>query len=374
MEASNRVEVTLLTGYLGAGKTTILNHVLENAGGHRIAVIVNDIGEVNIDAGLIRAGGLREGDEVIPLTNGCVCCSLAADLTAQLGALAASGDFDRILIEASGVCEPIPIAYNITSLPAPGAGARLVLDNVVAVVDCARMRDEFAGGARLLDGGFEEDDIESLLIQQLEFCTTVVLNKTDLVTAGELRQVRALVRALQRDARLVESVDGRVAISEIVGTGRFDFDRASRSAAWADAMEHPEEHEEPEVLEYAISTFVYERRRPFDTEAFERLLTRWPASVIRAKGSIWFDADPDTSFLFEQAGRQMGLTENGSFAHALPEPARERLLAEDPFLAARWDPLAGDRETRLCLIGRHMDRSEVEGALDACLTAWDPDL
>lgn len=373
MAEPTQVGISLITGYLGAGKTTVLNRILTAEPGLRAAVIVNDIGEVNVDASLIRAGA-GEGREVIPLTNGCVCCSLAADLTAQLGELADSGEFDHILIEASGVCEPIPIAYAISAICADGAHpgrGRLVLDNIVAVVDCARMRDEFSLGAGLMRADLAEDDIEGLLIQQIEFCTTLVLSKTDLVAPGEVRELRALVRALAPEAAIVEAAHGDVPLAELIDTGRFDFERAFRSPAWTEAMEHPEEHEEPEVLEYAISTFVYERRRPFDTDAFEAVVSSWPASVIRTKGTVWLDCDPDASYHFEQAGRQIRLTENGVFTHALAPAARESLLAESPGLAERWDPVTGDRMTQLCLIGRHMDRAGLEAALDACLTAWE---
>lgn len=369
MTEPTRVGISLITGYLGAGKTTVLNRILTSDPGLRAAVIVNDIGEVNVDASLIREGA-GEGREVIPLTNGCVCCSLAADLTAQLGELADSGEFDHILIEASGVCEPIPIAYAISALCADGARPGrpvLALDNIVAVVDCARMRDEFSLGAGLMRADLAEDDIEGLLIQQIEFCTTLVLSKTDLVAPEEVRELRALVRALAPEAAIVEAAHGDVPLAELIDTGRFDFERAFRSPAWTEAMERPEE---PEVLEYAISTFVYERRRPFDTDAFEAVVSSWPAAVIRTKGTVWLDHDPDASYLFEQAGRQIRLTENGVFAHALAPAARESLLAESPGLAERWDPVTGDRMTQLCLIGRHMDRASLEAALDACLTAW----
>lgn len=413
MAAQNTVKIVMVTGYLGAGKTTLLNHVLKNGQGIRAAVIVNDIGEVNIDADLIaQAGSVMEMDDIIPLTNGCICCTLADDLAEQLMRIAGSGDFDYIVIEASGICEPIPIAYTISTLcegaavagAGEGAGAsgsvaagegaegaqeaavaaaegvasappaagdagvpQLALDNIVAVVDCARMFDEFNGGSALLSDDIEEDDVENLLIQQIEFCTTLVMNKADLVTPEQMAELRAIVRSLQKDARIVEAVRGEVALDEVLNTGRFSFQAAYESAAWAEAMEHPEEHEDPEVLEYDISTFVYRRRRPFDMARFSALVGEWPESVVRCKGVLWRSDAPDGCFLFEQSGKHFYLTENGEFVAAYPEADRAAILAENPQLAAEWDDELGDRMNKLVFIGRHMDRAEVEQRLDACL-------
>ena len=338
--ADNAVEPTkiiLLTGYLGAGKTTLLNHLLANQRGIRAAVIVNDIGEVNVDAALVRDGGLAE--DIIPLTNGCICCTLSEDLAAQLSHIARSGEFDYIVIEASGICEPIPIAYTISGFcdASQEGSAPLALDNIVCVVDCARMYDEFNGGRALVSGDVDEDDVESLLIQQIEFCTTLILNKTDKVTPAQIDELRAIVRSLQKNARIVE------------------------------AMDHPEEHEDPEVLEYGFSTFVYDRRRKIDLEALGELANHWPEGIVRAKGIIWAAQDPDERYLFEQAGREISAMGTGPFVAAMPEEERAEAFATDPALAAYWDPELGDRGTRLCIIGRHMDRAAVEAALDACL-------
>ncbi|WP_077598666.1 CobW family GTP-binding protein [Olsenella urininfantis] len=374
MAEESQVKIVLLTGYLGAGKTTIVNHILTNTNGVRAAVIVNDIGEINVDASLIKDGGLADGDEVIPLTNGCLCCTLSNDLNLQLGDLADSGDFDYIIIEASGICEPIPITYTISAFcnqsQHASQHAHLELDNIVAVVDCARMWDEFSGGKDLLASDIDEDDIENLLIQQIEFCSTLILNKCDLVTPDQLRELKAIVRGLQRDAVIVEAVHGEVPMDELVNTGRFDFDKAYRSAVWADAMEHPEEHEDPEVLEYEISTFVYERRAPFDADAFGDFVRSWPESIIRVKGKVWLNSDPDMGYVFEQAGKQVQVYENGLFAHALPEETYQGMLEDMPELRAIWDRVYGDRMTQLCFIGRHMDRDQVVERLDACLTDW----
>lgn len=373
MPQSKPVKIVMLTGYLGAGKTTILNNILANDQGIRAAVIVNDIGEVNVDASLIKEGGLNQTDSLIPLTNGCICCTLSDDLAKQLGGIAASGDFDYIIIEASGICEPIPIAYTISSIcdQTKGGTAPLDLDNIVAVADCARMYDEFNGGHALLSDDIEEDDVESLLIQQIEFCTTLVLNKCDRVTPEQVAELKAIVRGLQPHARIVEAVNGNVPMDELLNTGRFSFDEAYGSAAWVDAMEHPEEHENPEVLEYDVSTFVYQRRQPFDYHALSEFVNNWPESVIRVKGLMWVNNDPDMCYVFEQAGQQFTLTENGQWAALMPEDELKRNMEEVPELRRDWDPKVGDRMVRLCVIGRHMDREAVERGLDACLTTWE---
>ena len=372
--ANKPVKIVMLTGYLGAGKTTLLNHILSNDGGIRAAVIVNDIGEVNVDASLIKDGGLSATDNLIPLTNGCICCTLADDLANQLSSLAGSGDFDYIIIEASGICEPVPIAYTISAFcdeEKVGGEPKLALDNIVAVVDCARMYDEFHGGRDLLAEDIDEDDIEALLISQIEFCSTLVLNKVDTVTPEQLAELKAIVRSLQKDAVIVEATQGNVDLREVLDTGRFDFMKAYNSAAWIEAMEHPEEHDDPEVLEYDIQTFVYHRRQPFDQAAFQNFVeNHWPDCVVRAKGVLWSDLNPDMCYLFEQAGHQMRLTENGLFVDSAPEEEKRQILAETPEIMDQWDPEVGDRETKLCIIGRHMDKDAVAAKLDELLTTW----
>ena len=372
-DTTTPVKIVMLTGYLGAGKTTLLNHILANDEGIRAAVIVNDIGEINVDASLIKNGGLSATDSLIPMSNGCICCTLASDLAQQLTSIAETGDFDYIIIEASGICEPIPIAYTISSIcdQTKGGTAPLDLDNIVAVVDCARMYDEFNGGHALLSDDIEEDDVESLLIQQIEFCTTLVLNKCDRVTPEQVAELKAIVRGLQPHACIVEAVNGNVPMDELLNTGRFSFDEAYGSAAWVDAMEHPEEHENPEVLEYDVSTFVYQRRQPFDYHALSEFVNNWPESVIRVKGLMWVNNDPDMCYVFEQAGQQFTLTENGQWAALMPEDELKRNMEEVPELRRDWDPKVGDRMVRLCVIGRHMDREAVERGLDACLTTWE---
>ncbi len=364
----------LLTGYLGAGKTTLLNHILGNDRGIRAAVLVNDIGEINVDASLIAKGGLSQVDgELIPMTNGCLCCTLSDDLARQLAQIADSGDFDYIIIEASGICEPIPIAYTISQFcdeSKYGSAAPLDLDNIVAVVDCARMWDEFHGGRDLLAESIDEDDLEALLIQQIEFCTTVVLNKCDTVTREQIDELRGIVRSLQKEAVIVEAEQGNVPLDQILDTNRFDFNQAYGSAAWLDAMEHPEEHDDPEVLEYGIETFVYDRRRPFDIDKFADYVRTWPKEIIRAKGQLWSAQDPDMCYMFEQAGHQSMLSEQGKFIASAPDDIRARLIAENPEVMDDWDETCGDRETKICFIGQHMDKDALIAGLDACLVDW----
>ncbi|MEE1158846.1 MAG: GTP-binding protein [Atopobiaceae bacterium] len=368
------VKIALITGYLGAGKTTLLNHILGNDQGIRAAVIVNDIGEVNIDAELIEKNGIvsEVTDTLVPLSNGCICCTLADDLARQLTQIAESGKFEYIIIEASGICEPIPIAFTIDNFCKQEStrGVRIELDNIIAVVDCARMFDEFSGGKDLLKEDVDDEDLEALLIQQIEFCTTLVLNKTDLVSEEQIGELKAIVRSLQKDAKIVEGVQGEIDLAELLNTGRFSFDDAYGSAAWIDAMEHPEEHDDPEVLEYDIATFVYLRRQPFSLASLEKFAQDWPETVIRAKGLAWFADDPNMAYVLEQAGRQLHLQENGYFLASAPEDEFKRIVAENPEVMDQWDDEVGDRMTKLVFIGRHMDQAQIESALDACLVPW----
>ena len=375
--ASNPVRIALITGYLGAGKTTLLNNILANDRGVRAAVIVNDIGEVNIDADLIAQGGVvnKADENLVPLTNGCICCTLADDLARQLTELAESGKYDHIIIEASGICEPIPIAFTIDNFCKQEAarGLDIDLDNIIAVVDSARMFDQFNGGRDLLSDDIDEEDIEALLIQQIEFCTTLVLNKADLVTPEQLGELRALVRGLQKDATIIEADHGKVDIDEMLSTDRFDFNAAYESAAWIDAMEHPEEHDDPEVLEYDIQTFVYERRKPFDMDQLQQFAQNWPDEIIRCKGLAWFADDPNMAYVFEQAGHQIHLQENGFFVDSAPDEEREKIIAANPEIMDNWDPEVGDRMTKLVVIGRHMNQEEVTTGFDSCLVDWKRD-
>ncbi len=375
MSSTNHtVRIALITGYLGAGKTTLLNKILANDQGIRAAVIVNDIGEVNVDAKLIEQNGVvsQVTDTLVPLSNGCICCTLADDLAKQLTEIAESGNFEYIIIEASGICEPIPIAFTIDNFCQMEAqrGTNIVLDNIIAVVDCARMFDEFSGGKDLLAEDIDDEDLEALLIQQIEFCTTLVLNKTDLVSDEQINELKAIVRGLQREATIVEATQAEVDLKELLNTDRFDFEKAYESSAWLEALEHPEEHEDPEVLEYDIATFVYERRQPFNLANLEKFAKHWPDTVIRAKGLVWIADNPDMSYVFEQAGRQLRLQENGLFVASAPEDEFKKIVAANPEIMEDWDDEVGDRMTRLVFIGRHMNQDEIESDLDACLVPW----
>ena len=388
----NITPITLLTGYLGAGKTTLLNHVLSNQEGYKVAVIVNDIGEVNIDAALIEKGGNVEMDNsLIPLSNGCICCTLKDDLLQQILDLIATCRFDYILIEASGICEPMPIAQAIT-LGDEVMPTVCRLDGIVTVVDAMRMADEFLNGEKLL-GDNDEDDVESLLIQQIEFCTTIVLNKVDEVSAEQLATLRAVIRQLQPDARIIETNYGRVEVKDILDTHAFNFAKAGKSAGWIRSLqnfdagrsaEHEDDHDHQDACghhhhshdeehshteEYGISTFVYFRRAPFSQEKFSELIEMaWPESVIRCKGLLWFRENPSMSYMFEQAGRQTVATPFGRWMASAPAGQRQEARRANPELDRNWDSRYGDRMIKLVFIGRHMDRERICTALDACLT------
>lgn len=415
--------VTLLTGYLGAGKTTLLNHILANQEGYKVAVIVNDIGEVNIDASLIQNGGVvkEQDDSLVPLTNGCICCTLKVDLMKQIVELAQSGKFDYLLIEASGICEPMPIVQTITMLDGSSPEANLPtvcrLDCVVTVVDACRLVDEFAGGDKLLEKNLDEEDIENLLIQQIEFCTKIVINKVDEVTEEELKKVKAVIKTLQPKAKIVETNYSKVSMSDVLDTKEFDFDKAISSAGWIQEFEkedndddddHDHEHDEHEhhhdhddhehhhdddhdhehhhghehhhhhhdhvhnedegeAEEYGIGSFVYSRRKPFDMDKLEVWLNNFPKEIIRCKGIIWAQDDNDMSYVLEQAGRQVQMYENGRWYASATKAQLKQFLKQNPDLMNDWDEQAGDRMIKLVFIGRHLDKKAISASLDECL-------
>ena len=419
--------VLLLTGYLGSGKTTLLNRILKNERGIKFAVIVNDLGEVNIDADLIEQGGMvdQKDESLVALQNGCICCTLKMDLVEQLHDITSQHRFDYIVIEASGICEPAPIAQTICSIPQMEprywADGLARLDCIATVVDALRLRDEFAGGDALRRPGLDEEDIENLVIQQIEFCNLVLLNKASEVTPDELRHIRAVVRALQPKADILECDYGDVPLERLLHTGLFDFERVATSAAWIDAIEgdhdeddddhdgHDEEHEHHhhdhdddddddeedghehhhhdhddddddddhgahghhghhhhhhhhhdggEAEEYGVGTWVYYCRRPMRLTEFDHFVARlWPKNIIRAKGICWFKGEEDICYLFEQAGRQFSLKNCGQWYATMPQEQLDRLLAAEPKLRRDWDERYGDRMQKLVFIGQHMDQA-----------------
>lgn len=395
------IPVSLLTGYLGSGKTTLLNHILSNQEGYKVAVIVNDIGEVNIDASLIQRGGaVTEKDEnLVPLSNGCICCTLKVDLMKQIVNLASSGRFDYILIEASGICEPGPIAGSICMLDGTDRNSQIpavaYLDSITTVVDAKRMADEFGSGKSLLNKDLEEDDIENLLVEQIEYCTTIVLNKIDEVTPEEKADVLAVIKALQPEAEIIETTFGKVEAGKILSTNKFDYEEILESPGWMKAMaghdhedddddddddhEHHHEHEHEhghhhhhhehgETEEYGIATFVYENVKPLSKAKFEEFVfAHYPKEIIRAKGIFWIKEDPDTAYIFETSGRQKTATDDGKWIACYPKMQQEMILQMNPDIAASWHPVYGDRVNKIVFIGRNMDKKAIIAAMDNCV-------
>lgn len=421
--SNKNTPVLLLTGYLGSGKTTLLNRILSNRRNIRFAVIVNDIGEVNIDADLIQKGGVVGiDDDLVALQNGCICCTLKMDLVKQLCEIVATGKFDYIVVEASGICEPEPIAQTIVSIPSM-VRSRTVplprLDCIVTVVDALRMYTEFASGDALAQDNLDEEDIENLIIQQIEFCNIILLNKIDEVTKKQAEHIKEVIRAIQPKAKIIECNYGDVDLDKLLDTHMFDFEDVATSATWVREIERPlteeeerearehhhhhehahhhehedehhhehhhddddhsdcdhehgvyhhhHHHDEGEAEEYGIQTFVYYRRAAFDLNRFDDLAAHWPASIIRTKGVVYFKQSPDMSYLFEQAGVQVGLKESGKWFATAPQEDIDAMLAADAALRRDWDPVIGDRMIKLVIIGRKMDREAITAELDSCL-------
>lgn len=402
------VPVVLITGFLGSGKTTLLNRILTNSEGIRFAVIVNDIGEVNIDATLIQKGGVvgqNGGDDLVALQNGCICCTLQADLIKQVSDLIEKDSFDYIAIEASGVCEPAPIAATINQMAnmhgaVPPKGLPR-LDCIVSVTDALRLQSEFGCGKALMRKGISDEDIENLIADQIEFCNLVLLNKISEVSKQDAGEIKAVVRAMQPHARILECDYCDVPLSELLNTHLFNFDRTATSATWIQEVENPEsnhehhhddehnhhhehehcggdchdhhhhhhhDHEHGETEEYGIGTWVYFRRRPFDFNKFDSFAyRRWPKNVIRTKGLVYFSQNRDMSLIFEQAGVQKGLKESGLWYASAPEDELRQMMEADPALLRDWDEEYGDRMVKLVFIGRNLDKGELTRELDACL-------
>ena len=424
-----KTPITLLCGYLGAGKTTLLNKVLNNQQGYKVAVIVNDIGEVNVDASLIAKGGnITDTSDIVPLTNGCICCTLKSQMATNIEKMIKTGKYDYILIEASGVCEPMPIAQELELIK------NGKLDNVVGVVDAARLVDEFAGGDSLLKKDeIGEEDIESLLIQQIEFCSTLVINKIDLVSESDLAKVRKVIQALHPGVKVFETSHGDVPVKDILATGSFDFDEVYGAAGWCKALEegeldghdeddddddddhdehghhhghhehddhdkddegdgheeHPEghhhhhhdhdhehhhhehRHEGESEDEYGIGTFIYYRRTPMNRNKLRAYVNDWPKDIIRCKGLMWFGDEYDTAYVFETSGRQLLCGPYGKWIASAPASQRKQILAQNPQIREDWDDQVGDRMIRLCIIGRNLDRKAISAQLDELLCKED---
>lgn len=397
---TKEIPVLLLTGYLGSGKTTLVNHILTNKNGIKFAVIVNDIGEVNIDAELIQKGGVvgKKDESLVALQNGCICCTLKTDLIEQMGDILKMQRFDYIVIEASGICEPEPIAQTLCSIPSLGGMytqyGTCRLDCITTVVDALRLQSEFSCGDNLTRKDMDEEDIENLIVQQIEFCNIILLNKASEVQPEELKRIKQIIRTLQPGAEIIECNYADINLEKIIHTGLFNFERVATSAGWIRGIERPVTKEEEkeahchhhhtheghehhhhhhhaeggEAEEYGISTFVYYRRPAFNIHKLDHFIaTKWPHNVIRSKGVCYFSHNRDMSYLFEQAGIQKELTEAGLWYATAPEEDLIELKHQEPDLMRDWDEHYGDRMQKIVFIGQHMDKEQLIRELDECL-------
>ncbi|WP_339284155.1 GTP-binding protein [Paenibacillus sp. FSL R5-0486] len=370
-----QVPVTVLSGYLGSGKTTVLNHVLNNRQGLKVAVIVNDMSEVNIDAALVKGEATlsRTEEKLVELSNGCICCTLRDDLMQEIEKLVNEGKYDYILIESTGISEPVPVAQTFTYADEE-SGIDLTslarLDCLVTVVDANRFWHDFGSGQSLLDrnqatGDEDTRDVVDLLIDQIETCDVLLLNKCDLVDDTELNKLEGIIRKLQPNAKIIRTENGQVNPSEILNTGRFDFEKVSMSAGWIQELE--KESHTPETEEYGISSFVYRRRKPFHPSRLAEFMSYWPEEVVRAKGLVWLAAEGDVAASLSQAGPSIQFGPAGHWVAALPEADKEEILRNEPDVLEKWDAQWGDRQTELVMIGIEMERASIEDELDQCL-------
>ena len=372
------IPITLLTGYLGSGKTTLINHILTNKDNKKIAVIVNDIGEVNIDANLIEKGGIvTERDEsLVALSNGCICCNLKMDLVGQIIEIINQDKFDYIVIEASGICEPLPIAQTIVAIPEmleENTDKEICrLDSIITVVDALRLKNEFNCGDSLKEEVIDDEDIEKLIIEQLEFCNVIVLNKASEVSKEELNEIKAVIRSIQPKAMIIETNYSKVDINKILDTNLFDLESTSMTAGWIEALEHHYEHEHEEesgeALEYGIETFVYYRRSPMNRKMFYEWLDEdWDKSIIRTKGMVYFTDEMDIAYMVESAGNSKSLVDTGPWVCAMPDAEQEYILEQNPDIKEEWDPEYKDRMIKIVIIGKDMDKEGIISKLDSFL-------
>lgn len=365
------IPITLLTGYLGSGKTTLINHILTHNKKNKIAVIVNDIGEVNIDANLIEKDGIvsQKDESLVALQNGCICCNLKMDLVEQILEIVRQNKFDHIIIEASGICEPIPIAQTITMINEMCNSDVCYLDSIITITDALRLAREFNCGNDLEKEDLDDEDLEKLIIEQLEFCNIIILNKVDDITKEELKEVKAVIKSIQPHAQIIETNYSKIDVNKVFDTNLFDFEKSAMSAGWIEALENPEEEEESgEVLEYGINTFVYYKRAPFNRKLFYEFLdTVWDKSIIRTKGVVYFTDELNMSYMLESAGNSKNLVATGPWISEMPKDEQDAILIANPDIKDDWDDEYGDKMIKIVFIGKNMDKEKIISKLDSFL-------